>query len=314
MYDPRTLRRRQRNTERPSLRRQQEVGHTRRPLGSGGRGIGNLDIGQWAQSRAFAYGDSQCPPIDRLRSPATGGPPIETLLIDAGVGCERTQYTVSISGAETSDGITGQTLFTRQEILNRGRGVSQLQVRLQYSLGGGRDNQLDLDVGAGFQFSVPATRIQMSLLLPAGAVDLDTSQGQTVPIFPVDPVTGASATFVNQAVLWGTVNRNPGGNISSGSEWQLTRCLIVPSGGIARVDIPEGADFVEAYENSVPAAATPFLRFLTASGLEVGQLSQNFLPAKFYGRSRIPGTAKQIDSGPSSASARFFSVIFTMRP
>lgn len=288
-------------------------GETRRPRGSGGNGVQNAELGQWAQSRFFGYFISQLPPVDR-------NPRRHNLLNDAGVGCERSQYVVSVSAIETTTPLASRPdpvpVLTRQQVLNSGRGLSQLQLLVQWSLGAGRDNQLELDIGAGFQMSLPATRIQVALITPDGSIDLDGRQGQEIaPPFPVDPITD-DETALNQCLVWATVNRTI--TYSSFAEWQLTRGLFVPAGETVLLSIPQGADFVEVFEISTPAAPTAFLNFVTDPTppvLDVGQLSFLTNRPRSTGRVRIPGTAVAIQSGTvNELFDRFFSVIFTMRP
>lgn len=308
--DPRD---RRRNAQGRSLRRARSHGHTARPRGSGGNDIENVEIGQWAQSRYIGYYASQVPPIDR---PPTRVTP---LLNDAGVGCERSQYVVSVSAGEQRfpAPFIGPdfAIPSRQDVLNRGPGLSQLQVLVQWSLGAARNNQLELDIGAGFQLSLPARSLQMGLILPDGAFDIDGRVGQQIPLGPVDPITGAQTAF-HAALVWGEVSRM--GTYSSTPEWQLTRGLFVPATQTVTVDVPVGADFVEVFQLTSPAGATPFLRFVTApqpTPQDVGQFSFDTTSPRYTGRVRIPGQADAIDSGPvDNLNDRFFSVVFTMRP
>lgn len=285
-------------------------GRTRRPRGTGGNGVHNAELGQWAQARFFGYFVSQIPPIDS--SPRT-----ENLLNDAGVSCERSQYVVSVSAIETSDAdpFVGNPILTRQQVENQGQPLSQLQMEILWSLGAGKDNRLLVDIGAGFQMSLPATRVQCGLIVPGTAFNLDGREGQPTPAGPLDPITGAATAF-NQALVWATVNRT--GTYSSFAEWQLTRGFFVPTNATLTLPIPQGADFVEVFEISAPAAPTTFLNFVTLPApapLDVGQLSFLTNRPRSTGRVRIPGTAAAIQSGtPNALSNRFFSVIFTMRP
>ena len=317
MFDPRRDLRR--HARRLPLDRRPAQGHTRRPRGSAGAGARNLIKDQWAQSRFFGYPDSQLPPLDRPRNPAVvpsgAGPPLEPLLNDGGVACTRSQYTVSIAGAELglADPFVGQPIPTRQDVLGNGSLVSSLQVRIEWSLGAGRDNRMDLDIGAGFQLSLPAVRVQMSLLLPAGAIDLEPLPDRLIPLPPVDPVTGLAPNAWLAALLWGTVNRTQ--TFSAVSEWQLTRALFVPATQSLTLRIPESADFVEAYETSGAGMPTPFLNFTTEAGSDVGQWSESGTRPRRFERVRIPGTAKFINSGPvNQAQDRLFSFVFTVRP
>lgn len=299
-----------------SLYKAKSHGQTRRPRGTGGNGVRNAELGQWAQARFFGYFLSQLPPIDHE-------PRTHNLLNDAGVGCERSQYVVSVSVAEvtTPDAEVPIPVLSRQDVLNEsralsGRGLSQLQLLVQWSLGAGRDNRMVLDIGAGFQMSLPATRIQVALVVPVNSIDLDGRQGQEIsPPFPIDPVTGGSTAF-NQALVWATVNRTI--TYASIAEWQLTRGFFVPAEATLELAIPQGADFVEIFELSSPAAPTTFVNFVTdpaPAPLDVGQLSFLTNRPRSTGRVRIPGTATAIQSGtPNALFDRFFSVIFTMRP
>lgn len=288
-------------------------GLTRRPRGSGGNGVELSELGQWAQARFFGYNPSQLPPLDRT-------PTFANLLNDAGVGCERSQYVVSVSAIETTrtGNFVGQPILTRQQVMNApgAVGLSQLQLLVQWSLGAGRDNQLLLDVGAGFQMSLPATRIQVALVLPNGAINLDGREGQPIPLPPPDPVTGSTDTAWNECLIWATVNRT--GTYASIAEWQVTRGLFVPAEAVGLIPIPQGADFVEIFETSNVAAATTFFNFVTdpmPASADVGQLSFLTNRPRSTGRVRIPGTAKAIQSGPANlVAARLFSAIFTMRP
>jgi len=172
---------------------------------------------------------------------------------------------------------------------------------------------MDIDIGAGFQFSLPAVRVQMSLLLPAGAIDLEAQPGQLIPLQPVDPVTGQAPNAWLAALIWGTVNRTK--TFSSTSEWQLTHAMFVPSGTSTVLRLPEGADFVEAFEISGAGGGTPFLNFTTEGGSDVGQWSDTTTQPRRFERTRIPGTAKFVGSGPvNNAQDRLFSLVFTVRP
>ena len=238
-----------------------------------------------------------------------------SLLNDGGVACTRSQYTVSIAGAElrAPDPFIGQPIPTRQEVLAGGQLNSSLQVRIEWSLGAGRDNRMDLDVGGGFQFSLPAVRVQMALLLPAGAIDLEAIPGQVIPVPPNDPVTGAAPNAWLAALLWGTVNRTC--TFSATSEWQLTRGFFVPATQSLTLRIPESSDFVEGFEINGVGPATPFVLFTTEGGSDVGQWSTSTTQPRRFERVRIPVTAKFITSGPvNNAQARLFSFIFTIRP
>ncbi len=312
MFDPRK-RRLVRRYQRLPMAMRSTIGNTPRPKGSGGSGRNTVE-GQWASQRFFGYNSSQLPVIDRLRPASEGGP--RANLLD--VRCsERSQFTISVSGRELSnaDPFVGDPIPTKQQVLDNGTGLSELQLELEFSLGGGKNNRLFLDVGAGWTITLPAVSIQMYLLLPLGAIDLDTVQGGTIPLGPPDPITGGVTAF-NSALFWATVNRSD--IFSAIPEWQLTRGLFAPAGATTRIAIPEGADFVEGWETLVPspAGATPFLNFETdAPFRNVGQYSQALLPTKRFVRTRIPGNAKFINSGPANgASPRLFLLTFTVRP
>jgi len=270
-----------------------------------------LNLGQWAQSRYFGYPGSTLPIIERQRPQN----PLEPLLVDAGAGWEPSQYTVSVSAIEIvrPEPFAGTPIPTRQDVLNTGQGVSQLQCKIEWSLGAGRDNQMFLDVGAGFELSLPASRVQISALLPAGAIDQDQAQGQLIPAAPPDPVTGGLAPAWNSVLIWGTVNRT--GRYSGFSDWQLTRGAAIAANGAGQITIPQGADFVELYETFTPNA--PVFVTFNMEGLGtpvIARLSYLTNQPFYTGRVRIPGNARFILIPAGNPAARLVTAIFTQRP
>jgi len=198
----------------------------------------------------------------------------------------------------------------------QGAGVSELQVRVEWGLGAGVNNRLDLDIGAGFELSLVGQVIAVSIILPNGAVDLDSQIGQPIQgTGPLDPVTGLPGAFHN-ALVYGTVNRQ---DAYTRQEWQITRALNVPAAATVRVAIPPGVDYVEGLEISTPAGGTAALNFVTGEQqpgvfLDVGQWSVS-TTARRFPRVRIPGNARFIESGaPVPGAARLFLLTFTSRP
>ena len=290
------------------------IGHTRRPLGTGGAGTRNLNLSQWAQSRYVGYNSSQIPPIDR---PPVGAAAIATLLQDVGVHCPPAQYTISVIAADQlfTFPFVGTAIPERSVAAALGQGVTELQVRLEWATGAGFHNRMDLDIGAGFQMSLTAQSIQASIILPNGAVDLDAQHGQDMVAGPLDPLTGLAGAF-HTALIFGTAQKEQAWTFQ---EWQLTRALRVPQNTTTRIAIPSGADFVEGMEITLPSAATPFLNFVTGEQqatvfLDVGQFSVSTTPRRFD-RVRIPVNARFIQSGAVVPAAdRLFLLTFTSRP
>ena len=293
------------------------MGNTKRPQGTGGAGRANLNLGQWAAKRYFGYNSSQIPPIDR---PPAVGSNITTLLQDvgAGDGCEPATSAISVIAADAlflDPGFLALPIPDLATAASGGQSVTELQCRIEWGTGATFTNRMDLDIGAGFQMSLTAQVVNVALILPNGAVDLENQVGQLMPAGPLDPVTGLQGSF-HTALVYATAIRD---GAYTAQEWQLTRALFVPLGTTVRVAIPPGVDFVEANEISVPAGATPALNFQTGQQqagvfLDVGQWSVS-TSARRFNRVRIPGNARFIASGAVVPGAdRLFLLRFTSRP
>lgn len=268
--------------------------------------------GQWSQQRYIGTYLSQFPSFDRLREDT----PFLTLFNNTIRGDRPEQYALAISQRQLVVGNPTQTpgivIPSGQETQSLGVGTAQLQLRIEYSLGGGIEQRLDVDVGAGFQISVPATSLRVLLALSEGSSDISSSVGQLVPVGPPDPVSGVETAFAS-VLLFCNLSRMS--QFSSLTDWQLTR-IIDARTGVGRVPIPPGADEVEVF--GILGTQAPALSFVT-DNLDnavqqfenVGVLNFNLNTPSRTGSVRIPGTAAFIEA---PAAAGLFSAVFRQRP
>jgi hypothetical protein len=178
---------------------------------------------------------------------------------------------------------------------------SVMQVRLDYSDGTPLEQKIPLDIGPGWQLSFFGAAPRIFLLLDDITAVYQTPGGSS-------PLSGLGEATLQSSAIVGTLAPTPESRASQRPLWQLTDGFQVDANTARVLPVPPRVQYVRVYQNSGTPLTTAF-DFQTPQGQTVGAL--DFVAGqRFTERTRIPGGASQISTGPTIANDRIFSVVW----